>query len=146
MEDSVKKKQSNLKAFGIIGLVLGSFSLIFALIPCIGSYAMIPSGIATIFCLLSFLGLKQLKKPYGMSLAGLIIAIIALVFSINQYLAYKQVFDMKNEFDQAIDNAIEETVIRAMEEAGDTITILEPDTTEIIENIADSTNAIEEDY
>ncbi len=99
----------NPKPFGIIGLVIAIFSLIFSLIPCVGFYAIIPSFISVVFCLIAFLYLKQKKESTGVPLSGLIIGIIAISIGIFQYYKFKVVFDTKEEIENSI-NKVEDEI------------------------------------
>ncbi|MFN3753766.1 hypothetical protein [Flavobacterium sp.] len=104
----------NPKPFGIIGLVLAIISLLFSLIPCIGFYAFIPALIASIFSLIAFLHAKQNKTNHNVSLAGMIIGILAMGIAIFQYITYKEVFKVKSEIEETIkkvDSAMVEKVM-----------------------------------
>ncbi|CAA0178275.1 conserved membrane hypothetical protein [Tenacibaculum maritimum] len=88
----------NLKPLTIISFFLTICSLLFSLIPCIGFYAIFPSCIAILLCLISFF---YLQKTY-LSLIGLFIGFIAILISVFQYYEYKIVFDTKSKIDKSI--------------------------------------------
>ncbi len=65
------------QALGIASLVLAIISLLVSFIPCIGSIALVPAGIAI---LLGAIGLVQASKhnaPRGLLISGLIVGIVA---------------------------------------------------------------------
>jgi heme/copper-type cytochrome/quinol oxidase subunit 4 len=99
----------NPKPFGIIGLIIAIFSLLFSLIPCVGFYAVIPSFISIIFCLIAFLYLKQKNENTSVPLSGLIIGILAISIGIFQYYKFKAVHDTKTEIENSI-NGIESEI------------------------------------
>ena len=103
------------KPFGIIGLVIGIFSLLFSIIPCIGFYAIIPSIIAFIFCLVALILLQQRQESIGIPVSGLIISGLAIIISIFQYATFKSIFDAKDKVDDTI-NLIEDGFEEEMEE------------------------------
>ena len=67
------------KALGIAGLIIGTLSLMFSFIPCVGMWALVPAIVGII---LSAISLSQAKKA-GLSrsnaMAGLICSIIAFL-------------------------------------------------------------------
>jgi ABC-type enterochelin transport system permease subunit len=92
----------NPKPFGIIGLVLAILSLLFSMIPCVGFYAIIPSSIAVIFCLIAFIYARQKKEKNAVPLSGLIIGVVAISIGIFQYYKYKTVFDTKTQIENSL--------------------------------------------
>lgn len=111
----------NPKPFGIIGLVIAIFSMLFSFIPCVGFYAVIPSILSIIFCLIAFLYLKQNNQNKSVPLAGMIIGVIALAVGIFQYFNYKSVFDEKKELENILNNAIEQKVIEELQKGFDSV-------------------------
>ena len=106
----------NPKPFGIIGLIIGCFTLLFSLIPCIGFYAIIPALIAFVFCLINYLWRKKHNESKGVPLAGMIICGITIVISITQFIIFKDVYKATNEFQDAVHDAEKELIIRTGEQ------------------------------
>lgn len=96
------KFYGNPKPFGIIGLVLAIFSMLFSLIPCIGFYAIVPGFISVIFCFISYSYLKHKNESVAIPLSGLIIGVVAVSIAIYQYYTYQAVFDKKTEIERSI--------------------------------------------
>lgn len=111
----------NPKPFGIIGLVVAILSMLFSFIPCVGFYAVIPSLISIIFCLMAFLYLRQNNQKTTVPLAGLIIGTIALSVGIFQYINYKSVFDEKDELENMFNKAIQQKVIDELQKGLDSV-------------------------
>lgn len=107
----------NPKPFGIIGLVIAIFSLLFSIIPCIGFYAIIPAFIAFVFCTIAFLYSRQQKQNGSVPLAGMIIAVITISIGIFQYVNYKSVFEAKDEINAITNEAFETITKEALDNA-----------------------------
>jgi hypothetical protein len=141
------------KPLGIIGLVIGIFSLLFSIIPCIGYYALVPSVIALIFSIIGLVLLNQRNQETGIPISATVVASVAIIISIFQYVTFKDVFDAKDKINDSI-NAIEDGVIENIEEdiinglkegienelENDSIRALDKDTMQFSEN--DTTSAI----
>lgn len=82
MENNNNQTSSAGQGMGITSLVLGILGVITAFIPCFGSFAILFGVLAIIF---GAIGFSQAKKGNGstkLPLAGLILGIIATVFTI----------------------------------------------------------------
>ncbi len=93
----------NFKIFGIIGFIISILALIFSLIPCIGYYAMIPAILALIFSGICFYNLNKLNKNDGLTIAGLVLSILAILISFFQYYTFKGFYDLKNDINKKMD-------------------------------------------
>lgn len=102
----------------ILGLVLAIVALIFASIPCVGYYALIPSIVTLV---LSALGIVYLKKESRSTIVAVIatcVSTLAIAISIYQYFAFKIVYDTKDRvensiqhFEEKVQNEAEDAVI-----------------------------------
>lgn len=110
------KNDSTAQVFSIIGFVLAILSLIFSLIPCIGFYALIPSILAAIFSFVAMRQQKIAREQTGLSLAGLLIGIVALLISVYQYMQFKPVFDNKEKSEKNMDKFVEKIFNEAIEQ------------------------------
>lgn len=109
------KNDSTAQVFSIIGFVIAILSLIFSLIPCIGFYALIPSILAAIFSFVAMRQQKIAREQTGLSLAGLLIGIVALLISVFQYLQYRPVFDAKHKANKKMDQFFEKVLTESIE-------------------------------
>jgi len=69
---------------GVAALIVGILTFVLAVIPCIGTLAIIPGIVAIV---LASVGLSQASRsdaPKGMQVAGLVIGIIALMIAFSQ--------------------------------------------------------------
>ena len=66
---------------GIAAIITAIVTFVFAVIPCIGLIAIIPGIIAIV---LGIVGLAQVSRNKGLSIASIIIAIIACIISVSQ--------------------------------------------------------------
>ena len=66
---------------GIAAIIIAIVTFMFAVIPCIGLLAIIPGIIAIV---LAIVGLSQVSRNKGLSIAALIIAIVACLISVSQ--------------------------------------------------------------
>lgn len=89
------------KSLGIAGLIIGTLSLMFSFIPCIGMWALVPAIVGIV---LSSISLSQASKA-GLSksnaLAGLICSIIA--FLVAAYWIFMTVYMVSNSSDMYIE-------------------------------------------
>lgn len=70
------------KSSGIAGLVIGILSLMFAFIPCLGLWAMIPAIVGIILSSLSLHRVSKAGASKSISLAGLICSALALLVAL----------------------------------------------------------------
>jgi hypothetical protein len=110
MEEVRNNSSQNL---GIAALITAIITFVLAVIPCVGLIAIIPGIIAVI---LASVGLSQASRsnsPKGVLVAGLIIAVIAVMISISQIfvagrLAHKWPDNIENIINDVQDNVIKE--------------------------------------
>jgi len=118
---------ANPKLFGVIGFVIAIFALIFSLIPCVGSYAIIPGILSSIFCWIAFTHAQNIQSKTGLYVAGMIMGILAIVIGIIQYFVFKEVYDAKNEIDNSIEeglpNAVKDQLMDSIQHETDTTSI-----------------------
>ena len=90
-DDSEPRRKSSggdgAAGFGIAGMVLGIVSLVVSFIPCFGMYGFFPGLVALI---LSGIGMSKAKSK-GMSIAGLVVSILAVGIASYWYFAVKEV-------------------------------------------------------
>lgn len=117
-ESEKSNDSSTNKALGIVGLVIAIISLIFSFIPCVGYWALVPGLLGAIFGLVTFLNLKKSNQPSGVSLAALIIGLLAVGIAITQYYVFREAHETLDELQgvmedfegEMIDAAIENTL------------------------------------
>jgi len=84
------------KSLGIAGLIIGTLSLMFSFIPCIGMWAIIPSIVGVILSSISLSQVSRAGQSKSMSLAGLICSILALLIALYWIV---MIFNMTNTTD-----------------------------------------------
>lgn len=104
------KSSGSSSFFGIIGLVGAILSLLFSVIPCVGLYAIIPSLISVVFCLIPFLYEKENKGNRKAPIFGMIIGVITILIGIFQYYTFKVIHDVKTEIENEFMESIEESI------------------------------------
>lgn len=65
----------------IIGLVLGIIAILFSFIPCVGTLAFIPGVIGLILGVIALLKAKDNGDPKGMSIAVIVVSVLACAIS-----------------------------------------------------------------
>lgn len=89
-------KPSNTLA--IIGLVLGIIAILFSFIPCVGTIAFLPGIVGAILGVIAYLKAKDNGHPKGLSLAVIIVSLVACAISFFQMFALKNLAeDMKDD-------------------------------------------------
>ncbi|MCE3295294.1 MAG: hypothetical protein K0R65_1008 [Crocinitomicaceae bacterium] len=73
------------KIIGVAGLVISSFSLLLASIPCFGYYALAPGLIGVVACLIALLQLKNQQESYVVPMTGFLIGAAATAVACYQY-------------------------------------------------------------
>jgi hypothetical protein len=117
VENKPPQSSLNPKIFSIIGLVLGIFTLIFSLIPCIGYYALVPAIIAAICSGVAWYLLKKENKSVGLAATGVMLGAFAIASATYQYIQFKTIFDTKKK----IENIVEEVPETIKEEAKEAV-------------------------
>lgn len=103
------KSSGSPKPIAILSLAFAIIAFLFSMIPCIGFYAIGPGIIALVFSGISFVGSKEREENTSVSLAGLIIGIVAIAIGIYQYYEYADLFfKTKTQFEQELKKAGEE--------------------------------------
>ena len=116
MEDEKTTSATNL---GIAALITAIITFVLAVIPCVGLLAIIPGIIAIV---LASVGLSQATKsnaPRGLLIAGLIIAIVAMLIAGSQVFVAQKIVKSAGKFPgdiQNIINDVQENVIKDLEE------------------------------
>jgi|GEM_PF-5810889 len=107
---------STYKVIGAICLAIAIASFFFSLLPCIGSLALVTSVLALIGSGISYSKLDPAKKERGVSLAAVIISIVALLFSGGQAIFLGSA---ASEFEgmESISEELRKEMERAAEEA-----------------------------
>ena len=105
------------KLFGILGFIGAIFCVIFALIPCVGYMAFIPSLLALAFTGLAYVIQKKKEEPVKLYMAGMIISGVAILLAIGQYLYFKDTIDGVNDARQAAEDGQEELAREFLEGA-----------------------------
>jgi hypothetical protein len=112
---------------GIAALITAIVTFVLAVIPCLGLIAMIPGIIAII---LAAVGLSQASRnnlPRGILIAGLIIAVVAVLISFSQIFVVGKISDkFEKEWGGNIENIIndvQENVLNELEDANVSIKV-----------------------
>lgn len=101
-------KNNSGQALGIAALITGIITFIMAVIPCVGMIAIVPGVIAII---LAAVGLSQARRdsgPTGMLIAALIIAVLASMISISQYVVAGKIVQKADNLPGEIQNIIKD--------------------------------------
>jgi hypothetical protein len=123
MEDVPNKSGSNL---GIAALITAIITFVLAVIPCVGLIAIIPGIIALV---LAGVGLSQSARsnaPRGVLVAGLIIAVIAVLISASQVFVASKLARSADEWPGDIGNIIkdvQDNVVKDLEDENISIKI-----------------------
>jgi large-conductance mechanosensitive channel len=82
------------KTLGVAGLIIGTLSLMFSFIPCIGMWALVPAIVGIILSAISLSLASKAGLPKSNALAGLICSIIA--FLVAAYWIFMTVYMVSN--------------------------------------------------
>jgi hypothetical protein len=103
MEQNIDRSSQNL---GIAALITAIVTFVMAVIPCIGVLAVIP-GIITV--ILAIVGLSRPgQQGRGMSIAGLIIGIVAVLISFSQWAVIGTIANKKDYWKGDFEEVIED--------------------------------------
>ena len=123
----MEESKSNIKQnMGIAALVTAIITFVIAVIPCLGLIAIIPAIIAIV---LASVGLSQASRndsPRGVLIAGLIIAIIAMMISFSQLFVAGKILQNSDKWPGEIQNVIkdiQDNVIKDLENANISIKV-----------------------
>jgi len=123
MEEQINKPGQNL---GIAALITAIITFVLAVIPCVGLIAIIPGIIAVI---LASVGLSQASRneaPRGVLIAGLIIAIIAVMIAFSQIFVVAKIAQRADKWPNDIQNIIndvQDNVSKELEDANISIKV-----------------------
>jgi hypothetical protein len=123
MEDVKNNTGQNL---GIAALITAIITFVLAVIPCVGLIAIIPGIIAIV---LASVGLPQAARnnsPRGVLVAGLIIAILAVLISASQVFVVGKIAQKADNWPgniQNIINDVQDNVIKDLEDANISIKV-----------------------
>ncbi|HTB31542.1 MAG TPA: hypothetical protein VK808_05925 [Bacteroidia bacterium] len=81
-------KSGGWKVMGIISVVLGGLSILFAFIPCLGMYAMYSGVVAAILSIIALVMANSAKASKMMAIIGLVISVASIGVG---YWRYKQI-------------------------------------------------------
>lgn len=94
-------KNSSSQILSIVGFVLAIIALIISFIPCVGLYAIFPGAIGLILTIIGMVQINKSGGSKGLSIAGMIISIVAIIIAGIQY------FYISSATDQLKDAAID---------------------------------------
>lgn len=113
MEEFRNNSSQNL---GIAALITAIITFVLAVIPCVGLIAIIPGIIAVV---LASVGLSQASRsnaPKGVLIAGLIIAIVAVMISFSQIFIAGRLANKWPKNIENIVNDVQDNVLRELED------------------------------
>jgi hypothetical protein len=129
MEESRNNSGQNM---GIAALITAIITFVIAVIPCVGLIAIVPGIIAIV---LASVGLSQAQRndsPRGVLMAGLIIAVVASMISLSQYMVAGKFTDKiksgkwTEKVEDIVDD-VQQNVIRELDDANVSIKINDGD-------------------
>lgn len=119
-------KHNSGQNLGIAALITAIVTFVLAVIPCVGLIAVIPGIIALV---LASVGLSQASKddsPRGVPIAGLVIAIVAIMISFSQIFVAGRIARKADKWPvriHSIMNDVHENVIKDIEDANVSIKV-----------------------
>ncbi|NLV20061.1 MAG: DUF4190 domain-containing protein [Bacteroidetes bacterium] len=111
------------QTLGIAALITAIITFVIAVIPCIGLVAIIPGIIAIV---LASVGLSQANRadsPRGVAIAGLVIAIVASIMSLSQYMVIGKFADKFPDQIEQIVRDVQRNVVDEIENASVSIKV-----------------------
>jgi phosphate/sulfate permease len=111
---------------GIAALITAVITFVLAVIPCVGLIAIIPGIIAIILAAVGLSQAARYSSPRGVLLAGLIIAIIAVMISFSQIFVVGKIAQKANKWPKNIGNIIndvQDNVTKEIEDANVSIKV-----------------------
>lgn len=108
--DNTSNQQNNGQGFAIASLVIGIFALLFSVIPCVGTSAVLIGIVAVVFGTVALTKANTTDSPKGLSIAGIslgglaiVIAMVWLIFMVGSKSILKErfenVFEWADEFE-----------------------------------------------
>lgn len=80
--ENKNNQANNGQGFAIASLVIGIFALLFSIIPCVGTSAILIGIVAVVFGAVSLTKANTTEAPKGMSIAGISLGGLAIVIAI----------------------------------------------------------------
>jgi hypothetical protein len=131
-------KNTSGQNLGIAALITAILTFVIAVIPCVGLIAIIPGIIAIVLAAVGLSHAQRNNTPSGLPLAGLIIAVIAVMIAFSQVFVAHKIANRaeKDKWSQKIENIVndvQDNVERGIKDAnisikvesnGDTIRIV----------------------
>ncbi|HOP59223.1 MAG TPA: DUF4190 domain-containing protein [Bacteroidales bacterium] len=111
------------QTLGVAALITAIITFVIAVIPCIGLVAIIPGIIAIV---LASVGLSQANRadsPRGVAIAGLVIAIVASIMSLSQYMVIGKFADKFPDQIEEIVRDVQKNVVEEIEDASVSIKV-----------------------
>ena len=129
MEEFRSNSSQNL---GIAALITAIITFVLAVIPCVGLIAIIPGIIAVILAAVGLSQAQRINAPRGVLIAGLIIAIVAVMISASQVFVFSRLSHKWPKNIENIVNDIQDKVERDIKDNNISIKIQsDSDTVEI---------------
>lgn len=111
MEQYIDRSAQNL---GVAALVTAIVTFVMSVIPCVGTLAVIPGTVAVI---LAIVGLSRVTdKNRGMVIAALIIGIVAIMFSVGQWVFISKVADKSDNWREDIEGVFKDIKVDILDE------------------------------
>lgn len=98
---NTQKPSGGWKVMGIISVVLGGLSILFAFIPCLGAYAMYSGVLATIISIVAFVMANSAKASKTMAIIGLVISLASIGIG---YWRYTQLMEISSSMQKGLEN------------------------------------------
>jgi len=135
-------QQNNGQGFAIASLIIGIFALLFSIIPCVGTSAILIGSVAVIFGAVALTKASATQAPKGLSIAGISLggsAIVIAIIWLTVIVSAKSFFQDKfqNKFENFTDWADENGQINIDNENE------EFDKTESLENLEKALDELE---
>lgn len=89
------------KVMGIIAVILGGLSILFAFIPCLGMYAMYSGVVAAILSIIALVMANSAKASKMMAIIALVISVASIGVG---YWRYTQIKDALGSISKGLDN------------------------------------------
>jgi len=83
-------KSGSWKVLGIIAVVFGGLSILFAFIPCLGAYAMYTGGLATILSIIALVLANNAQAPKTLAIIALVVSLASAGIGYWQYTQIKK--------------------------------------------------------
>lgn len=119
-------RNSSSSNLGIAALITAIITFVLAVIPCVGLIAVIPGIIAIILAAVGISQASRSNSPRGVLLAGLIIAVIAVVISISQIFLWGKIASRSHGWPdniQSIIRDVQDNVVKDLEDNNTSIKI-----------------------